>query len=152
MTSRYFEDWTEGEVVETRGATITESQIVDFAMRYDPQPMHIDKTFAEAGPFKGLIASGFQTLAVCFRLFYDLGYLVQSNIIGVGLDELRWTAPVNAGDTLRCRVEVLELKESRSKPDRGSMTFRLTAFNQYGTEVMNFRSISILKKRAAAST
>lgn len=151
MTSRYFEDWTEGEIVETRGATITESQIVDFAMHYDPQPMHIDKTFAEAGPFEVLIASGFQTLAVSFRLFYDLGYLVHSNIIGVGLDELRWTAPVKAGDTLRCRVEVLELKESRSKPDRGSMTFRLTALNQHGAEVMNFRSISILKKRAAAS-
>jgi acyl dehydratase len=62
MSSRYFEDWTEGEVVETRGATLTESQIVDFAMLYDPQPMHIDKTFAEAGQFEGLIASGFQTV------------------------------------------------------------------------------------------
>lgn len=151
MTSRYFEDWTEGEAVETRGATITESQIVDFAMLYDPQPMHIDKTFAETGPFDGLIASGFQTLAVGFRLFYDLGYLVESNIVGVGLEELRWTAPVHAGDTLRCRVEVLELKASRSKPDRGSMTFKLTAFNQHGTDVMSFRSICVLKKRAAAS-
>jgi acyl dehydratase len=151
MTSRYFEDWTEGEVVETRGATITESQIVDFAMLYDPQPMHIDKTFAEAGPFEGLIASGFQTLAISFRLFYDLAYLIHSNIIGVGLDEVRWTAPVNAGDTLRCRVEVLSLKESRSKPDRGSMTFKLTASNQHGTDVMSYQSICILKKRAAAS-
>lgn len=150
MTSRYFEDWTEGEVVETRGATITESQIVDFAMLYDPQPMHIDKTFAEAGPFEGLIASGFQTLAISFRLFYDLAYLTHSNIVGVGLDELRWTAPVNAGDTLRCRVEVLELKASRSKPDRGSMRFKLTTSNQHGTDVMSYQSICILKKRAAA--
>ena len=151
MTSRYFEDWTEGEVVETRGATLTESQIVDFAMLYDPQPMHIDKSFADAGPFEGLIASGFQTLAFSFRLFYDLAYLTHSNIIGVGLDEVRWTAPVRPGDTLRCRVEVLSLKESRSKPDRGSMTFKLTALNQHGTEVMNFRSISVLRKRAAAA-
>jgi len=151
MTSRYFEDWTEGEVVETRGATLTESQIVDFAMLYDPQPMHIDKSFADAGPFEGLIASGFQTLALSFRLFYDLAYLTHSNIIGVGLDEVRWTAPVRPGDTLRCRVEVLSLKESRSKPDRGSMTFKLTALNQHGTEVMNFRSISVLRKRAAAA-
>ena len=150
MTSRYFEDWTEGEVVETRGATLTESQIVDFAMLYDPQPMHIDKVFADAGPFEGLIASGFQTLALCFRLFYDLAYLTHSNIIGVGLDEVRWTAPVRPGDTLRCKVEVLSLKESRSKPDRGSMTFRLTAFNQHGTEILNFRSISVLRKRPAA--
>ena len=150
MSSRYFEDWTEGEVVETRGATITESQIIDFAMLYDPQPMHIDKTFAEAGQFEGLIASGFQTLGVSFRWFYDLGDISHSNILGVGLDELRWTAPVRPGDTLRCRIEVLALKESRSKPDRGMMTFQLTALNQQGTEVMNFRSTCMLKKRASA--
>lgn len=150
MSSRYFEDWTEGEVVETRGATLTESQIIDFAMLYDPQPMHIDKTFAEAGQFEGLIASGFQTLGVSFRLFYDLGYITHSNIIGVGLDELRWTAPVRPGDTLRCRIEVLTLKESRSKPDRGTMTFRLTSLNQHGVEVMTFRSTCMLKKRPAA--
>jgi acyl dehydratase len=149
MTSRYFEDWTEGEVVETRGATLTESQIVDFAMMYDPQPMHIDKTVAEAGQFEGLIASGFHTLSFAFRLFYDLGYFTHSNIIGVGLDEVRWTAPVRPGDTLHCRMEVLELKESRSKPDRGSMTFRITALNQHDAEVMNFRSISVLRKRPA---
>lgn len=151
MTSRYFEDWTEGEVVETRGATLTESQIVDFAMMFDPQPMHIDRTFAEAGQFEGLIASGFHTISLTFRLFYDLGYFTHSNIIGVGLDEVRWTAPVRPGDTLRCRMEVLELKESRSKPDRGSMTFRLTAINQHGTEVMHFRSISVLRKRPPAA-
>jgi len=149
MTTRYFEDWSEGEVVESRGATLTESQIVAFAMMYDPQPMHIDKSFAEAGQFEGLIASGFQTLGLAFRLFYDLGYLTHSNIIGVGLDEVRWTAPVRPGDTLRVRMEVLELKDSRSKPDRGSMTYKLTALNQRGTEVMNFRSISVLRKRPA---
>jgi acyl dehydratase len=149
MTSRYFEDWTEGEVVETRGATVMESQIVDFAMMYDPQPMHIDKTVADAGQFEGLIASGFHTLSLSFRLFYDLGYFTHSNIIGVGLDEVRWTAPVRPGDTLRCRMEVLELKASRSKPDRGSMTFRITTLNQHDVEVMTFRSISVLRKRPA---
>jgi acyl dehydratase len=151
MTSRYFEDWTEGEVVETRGATLTESQIIDFAMLYDPQPMHIDKSFAEAGPFEGLIASGFQTVAVSFRLFYDLGYVTHSNIIGIGLDEVRWTAPVRPGDTLRCRMEVVSLKESRSKPDRGTMVFKLTALNQHGDEVLHFHSTCILKKKAAAA-
>jgi acyl dehydratase len=151
MTSRYFEDWTEGEVVETRGATLTESQIVDFAMLYDPQPMHIDKSFAEAGPFEGLIASGFQTVAISFRLFYDLGYVTHSNIIGIGLDEVRWTAPVRPGDTLRSRMEVVSLKESRSKPDRGTMVFKLTAMNQHGTEVLHFHSTCVLKKKAVAA-
>jgi acyl dehydratase len=64
---------------------------------------------------------------------------------------VRWTAPVRPGDTLRCRIEVLSLKESRSKPDRGTMVFKLTALNQHGTEVMNFRSTCMLRKRPAAA-
>ncbi len=150
MTSRYFEDWTVGDTVETRGMTITESQIVDYAMRYDPQPMHVDRQFADAGPFGELIASGFHTLSVCFRLFYDMGCMTESNIIGVGLDELRWTAPVRPGDTLRCTVEIVSLTPSRSKPDRGTMSFKLTARNQDEIDVMHFTSTCILKKRAAA--
>lgn len=150
MTSRYFEDWTVGDTVETRGMTITESQIVDYAMRYDPQPMHVDRVFADAGPFGELIASGFHTMSVCFRLFYDMGYMTESNIIGLGLDEVRWTAPVRPGDTLRCTVEIVSLTPSRSKADRGTMSFKVTARNQDDIDVMHFTSTCILKKRAAA--
>lgn len=150
MTTRYFEDWTEGETFETRGASISESQILDFAWRYDPQPFHIDLEAAARTEFGGLIASGFHTLAHCFRLFYDTGYLVHSNIIGVGIDELRWTAPVRPGDTLRNRIEILELRPSRSKFDRGSMRFRLTAVNQRDEEVMTFVSTCILRRRNPA--
>lgn len=150
MTSRYFEDWAEGDSFETRGMTVTESQIIDFAHRYDPQPMHLDREFAEAGPFGALIASGFHTLSVSFRLFYDMGYIAESNIIGLGMDELRWTAPVRPGDTLRCRVEILALRPSRSKPDRGTMTFKVTTRNQRGEDVMHFTSTCMLKRRETA--
>src|SRR3546814_14122809 len=77
------------------------AQIVDCAMRYDPQPIHIDLEAAKEGPFSGLIASGFQTLALAFRLFLDRGFYEKSIIVGPGLDELRWTAPVRPGDTLK---------------------------------------------------
>src|SRR3546814_16543367 len=66
------------------------AQIVDFAMRYDPQPIHIDLEAAKDGPFGGLIASGFQTLALAFRLFLDRGFYERSIIAGPGLHELRW--------------------------------------------------------------
>ena len=117
MTTRYFEDWQVGDSFETRGITVTESQIVDFALLYDPQSMHIDKTFAADGMFGELIASGFHTLSISFRLFYDMGYVVHSNIIGLGLDEVRWTAPVRAGDTLRCRVAITALTPSMTLPE-----------------------------------
>lgn len=147
MTSRYLEDWTEGEVFETRGLSMTESAIHDFAFRYDPQPMHLDMAFAEAGPFGGLIASGFHTLSVAFRSFLDTGYFMESNIIGLGLDALRWTAPVRPGDTLRCRVEVAEVRASRSKPDRGIVRLAFAVLNQEDIAVMSFTSASLVRRR-----
>ena len=62
--TRYFEEFSTGDRYETPGITLTASDIIDFAMRYDPQPIHMDVPAAEAGPYKGLIASGFQTLAL----------------------------------------------------------------------------------------
>jgi len=148
MTSRYLEDWTEGEVFETRGLSMTESAIHDYALRFDPQPMHLDMAFAKDGEFGGLIASGFHTLALAFRSFIDTGYFLHSNIIGLGLDELRWTAPVRPGDTLRCRVEVLEVRPSGSKPDRGIVRLAYTVLNQDNAPVMSFRSASMVRRRA----
>ena len=98
MHTRWFEEFTVGETFESRGATLTESQIVDFALTYDPQRMHVNAAAAADGMFGGLIASGFQTLALGFRLFFDLGLIERSNIVGPGMDEVRWLAPVRPGD------------------------------------------------------
>ena len=147
MHTRWFEEFNVGDRFEARGATLTESQIVDFALTYDPQPMHVDAAAAGAGPFAGLIASGFQTLALSFRLFYDLGLTVGSNIVGPGLDEVRWTAPVKPGDTIRSVVEVIEARESRSRPDRGTVRFLLTVRNQRDEVAMTYQAITIIRKR-----
>jgi acyl dehydratase len=147
MHTRWFNEFHVGDRFETRGITLTDSQIVDFALTYDPQHMHVDATAAEAGPFGGLIASGFQTLALSFRLFYDLGLVVESNIVGPGMDEVRWTAPVKPGDTIRTAVEVIEARESRSKPDRGTVRFQFTVLNQRDETVMTYLAITIIRKR-----
>jgi acyl dehydratase len=147
MHTRWFEEFHVGDKFATRGVTLTESQIVDFALTYDPQHMHVDAMAAEAGPFGGLIASGFQTLALSFRLFYDLGLVVESNIVGPGMDEVRWTAPVKPGDTIRTAVEVIEARESSSKPDRGTIRFQFTVLNQRDETVMIYKAITIIRKR-----
>ena len=64
MTDLYFDDFEIGQRFTTRGITLTESLIIDFAMRYDPQPFHIDVEAAKASNYGGLIASGFQTMAL----------------------------------------------------------------------------------------
>ncbi|MEM7172765.1 MAG: MaoC family dehydratase [Pseudomonadota bacterium] len=147
MTDRYFEDFQVGERFQSRGATISESQILDFALLYDPQPFHIDKLAAETGPFGGLSASGFQTLALAFRLFYQEKIINACSLGSPGLDELRWTRPVRPGDTITVGAEVLEKRLSESRPDRGILRMGYVVTNQDGETVMTFQAIQFLLRR-----
>ena len=143
----YFEDFTVGRIFRSPGCTLTEAEIVSFALTYDPQPFHIDKEAASHTPFGGLIASGFQTLALGFRLFYQTGAIAACSLGGAGVDELRWTAPVRPGDTLKVEVEVVEQRPSRSRPDRGSVRMLYRLLNQQGNCVATWIANHILAKR-----
>lgn len=149
MNALYLDDLAPGQVFSTGGCTFTEAEIIDFAWRYDPQPFHIDVGAAEKSPYGGLIASGFQSLAICFRLFIQSGIFVESSLGGPGIDELRWHIPVRPGDTLRSEVEVLEVRPSKSKPDRGIARLRYQARNQRDERVLSFIVIHLLRRRAA---
>lgn len=149
MTDRFFEDFKSGDSFTTGGVTITELMILDFALVYDPQPFHIDVTAAKAGPFGGLIASGFQTLALGFRQVLDLGVLKGGSMGSPGLDELRWTRPVRPGDTLCVKGEVVETKPSSSKSDRGTVRIKYAFVTQADETVLTMSCIHILKRRPA---
>lgn len=144
MNSKYFDEFQVGDKFKTRGATLSESQIIDFAMMWDPQHMHIDKAKSDAGMFGGLIASGFHTQNLSFRLFYDLGLFTETNIIGAGLDEIRWLKPVYVNDTLHVEMEVLETRASKSKPDRGSINWQMQTFNQKDELVFTMKLTNIV--------
>lgn len=147
MSTKFLDDFHVGERFHTPGITLTEAEIIDFAWRYDPQPFHIDATAAAESPYGGLIASGFQSLALCFRLFIQSGVLAQSSMGSPGIDELRWLAPVRPGDTLICEVEVLEVRPSNSKPDRGIARLQYRALNQRGEVVLSFVILHMLLRR-----
>tara|TARA_R110001583_G_C5407189_1_gene386412 strand:+ start:84 stop:536 length:453 start_codon:yes stop_codon:yes gene_type:complete len=145
---RYLDDFSLGERFVTPGITLTESEIIDFAMKYDPQAFHLDVNAAADSLFGGLIGSGFQTLALSFRLFIQSGMLAACSMGSPGIDELRWLAPVRPGDTLHTEVEVLEVKPSVSKPDRGILRMRYVAINQHGDQVLSYIINHFLKRRA----
>jgi len=148
-TPRYLDDFAAGEKFRTPGVTLTEAEIIDFALKYDPQPFHLDTQAAAASLYGGLIASGFQTLSLAFRLFIQSGLLASSSMGSPGIDELRWLAPVRPGDTLRTEAEVLEVKPSNSKPDRGILRLRYVAINQHGEAVLSFIVNHFLKRQPA---
>ena len=147
MDTRYLDDLSEGQTFRTNGLTLTEAEIIDFAWRYDPQPFHLDIGEAAQSPYGGLIASGFQSLALCFRLFIQTGVFLESSLGSPGIDELRWLAPVRPNDTLHCEVEVLELRPSNSKPDRGIARLRYQAKNQRNEAVLSFIVNHLLRRR-----
>ena len=150
MKSQWFEDFEIGQRFVSQGVTLTEASIIDFASRYDPQRFHSDTEAAGQTPFGGLVASGFQTLALSFRMFFDLGVIRESSIGAPGLEELRWTAPVRPGDTLYVEAEVIETRPSGSKPDRGTVRMRYTTHNQRGETVMILTVPQFVTRRPAA--
>ncbi|WP_174823636.1 MaoC family dehydratase [Ruegeria arenilitoris] len=147
ISGKYFDDLSVGDVFDTGGITLTEGSIIDFALTYDPQPFHVNKVAATDSIFGGVVASGFQTIALTFRLFRDTGVLTGTNLGGHGMDEVRWLAPVLPGDTLRARITVELLTPSRSKPDRGTVRFRYQTYNQNDVEVLNLVMHHVMARR-----
>lgn len=147
MGNQWFEDFEVGQRFVSRGVTLTEASIIEFATRYDPQRFHIDREAAARTHFGGLIASGFQTLGLSFRMFFELGVLRDSGMGAPGMEDLRWTAPVRPGDTLYTEVDVIEVRPSRSKTDRGTVRLRYTARNHRGETVMTLVVPQIVARR-----
>lgn len=147
LDDRYFEDYVPDSVYEYGSITISHQEILDFARKFDPQPIHADPEAASHGPFNGLIASGWHTASVAMRLFVDHYLSAVASLGSPGIDELRWLKPVRPNDSLRIRVTVLEAKRSSSRPDRGLVRSLVEVFNQEGDPVMELRVMNMLLGR-----
>ncbi|MGE0258654.1 MAG: MaoC family dehydratase [Alphaproteobacteria bacterium] len=145
--ARYFEDYQPGAVHIAGAIEVTENEIVEFARRYDPQPMHVDHEAAASGRFGGLIASGWHTGAMMMRLFADNFLSPASSLASPGLDELRWHLPVRPGDVLRLRVTILEARPSRKNPEQGVVRSHVEVLNQDNAVVMSLKPISLVRRR-----
>jgi acyl dehydratase len=144
---RYFEDYVPGAVCVYGAVAVTAESIVEFARRYDPQPIHCDPDAAARGPFEGLIASGWHTIALVMRVLVERYLSPVAAIVSPGIDELRWTLPVRPGDVLSVRVTVLEATTSRSKPDRGLVRTFVEALNQRGEVVLSMKAMNFIRRR-----
>jgi len=147
VRGRYFEEFAVGDEFVSVGRTITEESIIAFASQYDPQTMHVDVEAAGRSPYGGLIASGFQTLAVGFRLFIDTNLIAETSFGSPGIDELRWLRPVRPGDTLRTIARVIETRPSASKPDRGLIRWGFRICNQRDEDVLTLASTIFIARR-----
>lgn len=148
MSGLYLEDYTVGRVFETAPVTLEADEIIWFARQYDPQPFHTDPETAKDTVFGGLIASGFQTVAVATGQFIATGAVAETGLGGPGLDDIRWTAPVRPGDTLRTVVEVAEARVTKSDPGRGVVRLAFAVSTDAG-EVATFSATIFVRARDA---
>jgi acyl dehydratase len=146
---RYFEDYALGTMYECGSVSVDQASIIAFAKEFDPQPFHVDPAAAAAGPYRGLIASGWHTSALVMRLLVENYLSAEASLGSAGLDELRWPYPVRPGDTLRARATVVESRRSLSKQDRGIIKTVVEAVNQDGRTVMRATAINFMLVRPA---
>ena len=149
-TGRVFEDFETGDIYEhPLGRTVTQADNIWFTcVTMNTNPIHFDQEYAAGTEFKRPLVNSCFTLAlVTGQSVIDLTINAVANL---GWDEVRFPGPIFVGDTLRIETEVLEVRESRSRPDQGIVTFAHRAYNQAGDMVALCKRSSLQRKRPAA--
>jgi len=144
--SSAFEDFPVGTRLVSSNYPISAAAIMNFAREFDPQPFHLDRAAALATVFQGLAASGWHTAAVSMRLFVET-MDVAGEIIGMGVDEVKWPNAVRPGDDLRLEIEILEARRSKSRPGYGIIRVRNVTRHQRDEVVQSSMASALLPMR-----
>lgn len=148
MDQLYLEDFAVGRRFVSAAHTLDADQIKAFARQFDPQPFHLDDAAAQASFFHGLAASGWHTAAITMSLLVKSGMPIAGGLIGAG-GAVEWPRPVRPGDTLTVESEIVAVKPSRSRPERGMITVRSETRNQHGEVVQVLTSKMLVWKKPA---
>lgn len=142
----YLEDLNVGDRFNSRDYEMTLEEIKSFAEKYDPQVFHLDEDEAQEHPiFQGIAASGWHTAAVTMRLWTEC-LPIAHGLIG-SETSLRWPKPTRPGDRIRVEVEVAAIHPSKSKHDRGIVTYITHAKNQFDDVLMVSTTKVVVFKR-----
>ena len=146
---QYFEDLIVGSKASFGNYPVTREDVVEFARKFDPQPFHLSDEAAAETHFGRLSASGWHTCALFMRMMFD-GWLKESASMGApGIDRLKWMRPVRPGDVLSGRSVVVDVRPSRSRPDRGFVHLRHEIVDARGDLVMLLEHPFMVTRRAA---
>jgi acyl dehydratase len=148
---RCFEDFKVGDVYEHRpGRTISEADNTWFTLlTMNTHPLHFDAAYAAKTEFGRPLVNSCLTLAMVTGM--SVSDLSQKAVANLGWDKVRLTAPVFAGDTIYAESEVLEVRESKSRPTQGIVTVRTTGKKADGTAIMNFERSILVPRRGHAT-
>jgi acyl dehydratase len=144
----YLEDLKLGDTFVTGAQAVTAEEIIAFARQFDPQSFHTDAVAARDTLFGGLVASGWHTAAVTMRLMVDSMLGTEGEMIGQGVDALRWPRPMRPGDTLRVEMRVAEINPEPSRTGRGRIKLHCRTLNQDGKVVQEMTARLLVPRRA----
>lgn len=147
MSLSYYEDLDQGASWTYGPYELTEAEIVEFATKYDPQPMHVDPEAAHETPVGELIASGIHLIAISGRLLVDNFYGNVANVVGLGIRDIEFRNPGRPGDELWLRQEVGEKRVSESNPDHGIVDLDRTLVNQHDDPVLTLTGTTLFERR-----
>ncbi|HKN90470.1 MAG TPA: MaoC family dehydratase, partial [Acidimicrobiia bacterium] len=147
----YFEDFTEGQVIELGTLPpLTEEEIIAFAREWDPQPFHVDPVAAKASIYGGLIASGWQTALRTMHLQVE-SLLNNTDTQGSpGVESIRFRKPVRAGDRLAARYTVLVAEPSASRPTLGKVLGRTELIDEGDDVVYQMDGWGLIGRRPSS--
>ena len=150
MKTMYFDDVMIDEEIISESYRVEETEIIEFARKWDPQPFHTDPDAAADSIFKGLTACSVHIFAVQSKLSHTLPKRF-AVLAGLGLEELTFSNAVRPGDELVLKVRVLEKIESKSKQDRGVIRTLCEVLNQNGEIVFRFIGRTMVARRTDLS-
>jgi acyl dehydratase len=147
---RYLEDFVVGNVYEHRpGRTITESDNTWFTLlTMNQHPLHFDKEYGARTEFGQVLVNSCLTLSLVTGM--SVSDVSQKTIANLGWNDVKLTAPVFVGDTLYAESAVLEVRESKSRPNQGIVTIRTRGLKADGSEVISFQRAVLIPKRGHA--
>ena len=140
-----FAEFYAGQAVTLGPVSVTEAQIVDFAREFDPQWCHVDPEAAARGRWGRLIASGWHTCAMAMRLVCDHLLAGSESVGSPGVAYVKWPAPVRANEPLALRVEVLEVRRSRRRPELGVLRWRWRLDHEDGRVALELEATSLFQ-------
>ena len=148
MAGLYFEEFTVGQIFKHQpGGTVTEADNVLFtAMTMNPQPLHLDAAFASQTEFGQRLVNSLLTLGIAVGLSVG-DTTLGTTVANLGFDKIEFPKPVFHGDTLYIETEIMDKRESRSRPDAGVVFFEHRATNQREELVARIRRAGLMRKK-----
>lgn len=151
MEAKFWEDFKVGDEVTTQSITITEAHLVNWAgLTMDFYPLHMDEEYAKKTIYEGRIAHGPLTFSMAIGLVYLTGIYGNSILAWLGVENMKLSAPVRIGDSIRVQAKVSEKRETKNS-DRGVTKFRWDVKNQRDDVVMSLDFVLMMHRRRATA-